>query len=353
MSQNKNLFSLAVLLMIGFNLIGCGNQTGSPEVSGIYTPSSSKKNVGQLKGVVYGASRKDNGDVSVKGWACIVGSKNPVEVTLRLSGAGSQSDIEIAKTFADKASLNSNSTCQNESTSLDFEFIIPSSQADEYIGKSIFVFGDNTLEQSSEILSNSGMFYVPSKAFEDNGGPQGLPCNLDGQSAAHGGSIKAYQHSTVPFGTTCVSEMRQCVNGTFTGTFTAKSCTVDPEPPANVGNVVGNLEAININSNGTATLTGWACVERYNTSIRIHVYGGASAGTAGAKFLLNALANQMREQAVGSVCGNSTTAHGFIVTLPKDQVDAYRGRKIYVHGIHPDPTGSKNIVIAGSGADLK
>lgn len=351
MSQNKNLLSFAALIM-GFNLVACGNQTGSPEPSSTYTPSSTK-NVGQLKGGIYGASRNDNGDVSVKGWACIVGSRNPVELTLHISGSGSESNIEIGTTFADKTSLNSNSICQNDTTSQDFEFLISNSQAEEFVGKSIFVFGKNPLAQTSEILSNSGTFYVPSKAFEDKGGPTGLPCSLDGQSAAHGGSIKAFQQSTVPFGSVCVSEMRQCVNGTLTGTFTSSTCKVDPAPPADIGSVVGNFEALTINSNGTAILRGWACVEKYNTSIRIHIYGVAPAGGSGAKFLADSLAGEVREQAVGTVCKNNITAHGFTVMLSKDQVDTYRNQKIYVHGLHPDPTGAKNIVINGSGIQLK
>ncbi len=39
--------------------------------------------------------------------------------------------------------------------------------------------------------------------------------------------IKAYQSATVAYGQTCVSESRECLNGSFTGSFTNASCTVD------------------------------------------------------------------------------------------------------------------------------
>lgn len=47
-----------------------------------------------------------------------------------------------------------------------------------------------------------------------------------GSTVASGGSITAYQSSTVTCGNTCASETRVCTNGTFSGTYTNQSCSV-------------------------------------------------------------------------------------------------------------------------------
>ncbi len=55
-------------------------------------------------------------------------------------------------------------------------------------------------------------------------------CTFDGSPVAHGGSVTAYESSSVPDGQTCanVSETRTCTNGTLSGTYTNASCNVAP-----------------------------------------------------------------------------------------------------------------------------
>ncbi len=52
-------------------------------------------------------------------------------------------------------------------------------------------------------------------------------CLFDGQTIAHGASAKAYQASSVPYGSTCSSQDRVCNNGSLSGTYTFGSCNVD------------------------------------------------------------------------------------------------------------------------------
>ncbi len=52
-------------------------------------------------------------------------------------------------------------------------------------------------------------------------------CLFNGQTIAHGGAVKAYQNSTVPFGSQCVEEVRSCGNGMLSGTYAYASCKVD------------------------------------------------------------------------------------------------------------------------------
>jgi hypothetical protein len=56
-------------------------------------------------------------------------------------------------------------------------------------------------------------------------------CNFHGQIVAHGQSVPAFASSSVPFGSSCVSQLRTCMNGVLTGTNDAPSCVVQPATP--------------------------------------------------------------------------------------------------------------------------
>lgn len=50
-------------------------------------------------------------------------------------------------------------------------------------------------------------------------------CLFNGQTVPHGGSVKAYQNSSVAYGQTCVSQDRICNNGDLNGSYAYASCT--------------------------------------------------------------------------------------------------------------------------------
>ena len=52
-------------------------------------------------------------------------------------------------------------------------------------------------------------------------------CTFNGKSYPSDIVIKAYQSATVPYGQTCISESRECMNGAFTGSFANATCAVD------------------------------------------------------------------------------------------------------------------------------
>lgn len=56
-------------------------------------------------------------------------------------------------------------------------------------------------------------------------------CNGPWGTVAHGASITAYQAASVPHGSNCASQTRTCTNGTLSGSYTHQACTVD-SPPA-------------------------------------------------------------------------------------------------------------------------
>lgn len=49
-----------------------------------------------------------------------------------------------------------------------------------------------------------------------------------GRTLAHGASVTAYRLSSVPAGQQCQSEQRTCTNGSLSGTYTKETCTVQP-----------------------------------------------------------------------------------------------------------------------------
>lgn len=59
-------------------------------------------------------------------------------------------------------------------------------------------------------------------------------CTFNGSSVAHGASVTAYQSSSVPYGSSCVSETRTCNNGTLSGSFTNPSCSVGAAASCNI-----------------------------------------------------------------------------------------------------------------------
>lgn len=54
-------------------------------------------------------------------------------------------------------------------------------------------------------------------------------CLFDGKTIAHGGSVKAYQNSSVAFGGSCAEEVRVCNNGKLSGSYSYAACNVARE----------------------------------------------------------------------------------------------------------------------------
>lgn len=62
----------------------------------------------------------------------------------------------------------------------------------------------------------------------------GLPANciFNGSVVAHGDTVTAYEDATVPFGSSCVSEVRTCNNWNLNGTYDYSSCVVESTDPS-------------------------------------------------------------------------------------------------------------------------
>lgn len=55
-------------------------------------------------------------------------------------------------------------------------------------------------------------------------------CTFNGQTIPSGGSVTAYQTSTVTYGNTCTSETRACNNGALSGSYAYSTCSVGAPP---------------------------------------------------------------------------------------------------------------------------
>ncbi len=73
---------------------------------------------------------------------------------------------------------------------------------------------------------------------------QPVACALPwGGTTANGTSVTAYKDATVPYGTAPVSEQRTCANGVLSGTYVNPSCTVLPQPVLGSGYAMGGYNA--------------------------------------------------------------------------------------------------------------
>lgn len=84
-------------------------------------------------------------------------------------------------------------------------------------------YGQNCTE---EVRTCSGGSFTGTYSFPACNVDTPAACLFNGQAVNHGSTVVAYQNSAVPFGTTCVSQNRQCNNGVLSGSYNFASCTV-------------------------------------------------------------------------------------------------------------------------------
>ncbi|OGG56667.1 hypothetical protein A3D71_03455 [Candidatus Kaiserbacteria bacterium RIFCSPHIGHO2_02_FULL_55_20] len=69
-------------------------------------------------------------------------------------------------------------------------------------------------------------------------------CTFNGSTVAHGASVTAYQTSSVPYGSSCVSENRTCNSGTLSGSYIYGSCSVAAQLPPAAPTITGPTSGI-------------------------------------------------------------------------------------------------------------
>lgn len=97
-------------------------------------------------------------------------------------------------------------------------------------GQTIVAYQNSTVEFGQQCVSEireckSGQM-SGSYNFESCAVAAPASCQLFGSELKSGESKTAYQNSSVPFGSSCVSEVRGCTNGVVSGSYSFSSCTV-------------------------------------------------------------------------------------------------------------------------------
>jgi len=68
-------------------------------------------------------------------------------------------------------------------------------------------------------------------------------CSFNGQTIQHGGTVTAYQSSSVAYGSTCTSQTRSCDDGSLSGSYAYSSCTVNAPVSSTTDLWVHNLSS--------------------------------------------------------------------------------------------------------------
>ncbi|WP_396617484.1 RHS repeat domain-containing protein [Lysobacter soli] len=109
--------------------------------------------------------------------------------------------------------------------------------------------------------------------------------------------------------------------------------------------VIGAIERVSLDPDGTYYVSGWACSTGRNAPIDIQLYVGGAwpAGTAVGTYQ----ANQPSEAAIAATCRAQGTQYRFRTALTQAIRQAYSNQKIYIHGV--SPAGAPNDLLADSG----
>lgn len=105
----------------------------------------------------------------------------------------------------------------------------------------------------------------------------------------------------------------------------------------------GNIDAVPIDGQGNASITGWACSYGSTQSLNVDLYLGGASGT----YVSRTAATRASEPAVASACGVGSGNFRFSIPLSASVRSQYAGQGIYVHGISTAGTDRFLILNAG------
>jgi|GEM_PF-3063623 len=119
-------------------------------------------------------------------------------------------------------SIESPVDAEGLSCSFDGRILLDGESVEAYLASSVS-YGQSC-EKEMRVCRNG----VLSGSYNFTSCEVGSPkaCLFNGQTIAHGATIKAFQNSSVAFGGSCVSEDRKCLNGELSGSYAYASCDV-------------------------------------------------------------------------------------------------------------------------------
>lgn len=138
-------------------------------------------------------------------------------------------------------------------------------------------------------------------------------CLFNGQTIPHGGSVKGYQNPSVPFGQSCVSEDRNCANGNLGGSYSFASCSAGaPSSCLFNGQTIAHGQSVTAYASSSVA-SGQSCVSQS----RICNNGALSGSYAYSSCSVNAPAS--------CLFNGQTIAHGQSVTAYASSSVSYGG----------------------------
>ena len=240
--------------------------------------------IGNLDGVTSDGA----GGYLVGGWACTLFDTRSLQVDLYVGGsAGSAGATGVGRFQANKGSEAGVATnCKSSGTAYRFQIPLSAAFVNANGGKQIYVHGLSPwLAFGNNAIAGSGTVRIPASSA---------------QAPA----------TTAPAVTAPVAQ-----------------------------NVIG---IFGVASDGL--ISGWACVTGRSDSLAVHFYIRGPAGSG--VFAAATTANLSNEQAVNDQCG-AKGAFRFQIKMDSAFMNAFRGDKIYIHGI--SSVGGANNLLSNSG----
>ena len=138
------------------------------------------------------------------------------------------------------------------SCSLNGQTVAHGSSVTAFLSSSV-AFG-STCQSQTRICSNGTL--SGSYGFSTCAPVAARNCSINGQNVNHGSSITTYSAASVPFGSSCQSQLRTCNDGTLSGSYGFASCSQSPAPiDPNCGTWVFNVESNSMNASVTFSST--------------------------------------------------------------------------------------------------
>ena len=327
-----------------------------------------------VNGYVDSVSPVTGGGAQIVGWACIIGSNDPVSIQIYAGNPDAGGTLLTTALSNAPSELAVASLCQNSASNLRYSVLIPPSQVAAYAGKPIYVRAANL---SSFNLNSSGLYALPtptnlvgtltSVTPTASGG-----ATLTGWACAYSSNVPLNVQASVgrPYGAggALVGSATANLAGnpslaTFCGTSSSSfgfsislsstqvaqnaglpiyvSTTTSSAILQNSGSLTvpvlayGAITGATTNlASGTNTITGWSCLNGATLSDELLVYAGGLPGAGGALIAEGNANLSLGATPVPSVCNSTYSNIAFSIPITKAVVNSYLGKMIYIVEAH-------------------
>lgn len=328
---------------------------------------------GIVKGNIDSVGKDANGTF-VSGWACHTNVGQAITIDIYVGAAkGAAGSTFLIKTpatnIASAAAVHT--ACETPNTiNHNFKYYFTPAAATAHAGKKLYLYGNSTTGAAGDkILARSGAVSLPTvpKEPEDISKKFSVPnpvrttVNVNVRSLPNGAILG--QQGQVAAGV--IASPSSSKNGIKAGGYywwyTNFNTGVDgwvaepnlalatsTPPKTQTGIVKGNIASIGTDSTGTF-VSGWACQESVNQSIKLDIYAGGAEGT-GTFVVTTPATNVASPAAVHTACKTpNTVKHNFKYYFTAAALTAHAGKTIHIYG-KSTSSSTPDTLLARSGA---